>query len=94
MVTPTFEPVTLLLGLGFFLAIALAEYAKWRHKAERGFSFLGLSAVFFLFSATFAAPVAGTWLGSIFWLQLGFELVAWLLALIAVLFIAYEIFLV
>jgi len=89
-----FEPVTLSLGIGFLLAIALAEYAKWRHKAERGFSFLGLSAVFFLFAATFASPVATAWLGSIVWLELAFEFIAWILALIAVIFIAYEIFLV
>ena len=89
-----FDPVTLNIGIGFFLVIALAEYSKFRHKAERGFSFLGLSALFFLFSATFAAPVATTWLGSIIWLDLAFELVAWILALIAVIFITYEVFLV
>ena len=89
-----FDPLTLNIGIGFFLVIALAEYSKFRHKAERGFSFLGLSALFFLFSATFAAPVATAWLGSIVWLGMAFELVAWILALIAVVFVTYEVFLV
>ena len=88
-----FEPMTLNIAIGFLLAIALAEYAKWRHRAETGFGLLGLSAMFFLFAATFASPVATAWLGSVMWIGLAFELVGWLLALISVAFITYEIFL-
>lgn len=87
-----FDPITLNIGIGFFIVIALAEYSKFRHKAEKGFSFLGLSAMFFLFSATFATPVATSWLGSLAWAELAFELVAWILALISLVFITYEVF--
>ena len=80
---------TLGLGVGFLLAVALAYYAKF--KAEKGFNWLGISAVFFLFSATFAAPAVGTYLGSnINFLRDIFELIGWLFALIATVFVAYE----
>jgi hypothetical protein len=85
-----FDGTTLQLGVGFLLAVALAEYAKLRHKSEKGFAWLGVSAAFFLFSAAFAAPAVGLYLGSIAILQQIFELLGWLFALIAVIFVAYE----
>ena len=51
---------------------------------------MGVSAAFFLFSAAFAAPAVGLYLGSITILQQIFELLGWLFALIAVIFVAYE----
>jgi len=79
---------TLGLGIGFLLAVAFAYYAKF--KAEKGFNWLGVSAVFFLFSAAFAAPAVGAYLGSVTILKDIFELLGWLFALIATVFVAYE----
>jgi hypothetical protein len=79
---------TLGLGIGFLLAVAFAYYAKF--KAEKGFNWLGVSAVFFLFSAAFAAPAVIAYLGSVAILKDIFELLGWLFALIATVFVAYE----
>jgi hypothetical protein len=79
---------TLGLGIGFLLAVAFAYYAKF--KAEKGFNWLGVAAVFFLFSAAFAAPAVGKYLSSVSILQEIFELLGWLFALIATVFVAYE----
>jgi hypothetical protein len=79
---------TLGLGVGLLLAVAFAYYAKF--KAEKGFNWLGVSAVFFLFSAAFAAPAVGTYLASVTILKDIFELLGWLFALIATVFVAYE----
>jgi len=85
-----FDGVTLGLGIAFLLAVALAEYAKVRHKAEKGFGWLVVSAAFFLFSAAFAAPAVGSYLGQISILDTAFQLLGWLFALISVIFIVYE----
>jgi len=81
---------TLGLGIAFLLAVALAEYAKIRHKSEKGYSWLGVAATFFLFSAAFTAPAVGTYLSQISILDWVFQLLGWLFALIAVIFVAYE----
>jgi len=85
-----FDGATLQLGIGFLLAVALAEYAKIRHKSEKGYSWLGVSAAFFLFSGAFTAPAVGQYLGQISILDWVFQILGWLFALIAVIFIAYE----
>ena len=81
---------TLGLGIALLLAVALAEYAKVRHKSEKGFSWLGVSAAFFLFSGAFTAPAVGQYLSQISILDGVFQLLGWLFALIAVIFVAYE----
>lgn len=81
---------TLGLGIAFLLAVALAEYAKVRHKSEKGFSWLVVAAAFFLFSGAFAAPAVGIYLSQISILDWAFQLLGWLFALIAVIFIVYE----
>jgi len=81
---------TLGLGIAFLLAVALAEYAKVRHKSEKGFSWLVISAAFFLLSAAFTAPAVGTYLSQISILDWAFQLLGWLFALISVIFIVYE----
>lgn len=86
-----FDTTALNLGVGFLLAAAFAYYAKF--KAEKGFQWLGVSAVFFLFSAAFAAPSVQLYLSSITILQQIFELLGWLFALIAAVFVAYEVLL-
>jgi hypothetical protein len=79
---------TLGIGVAFLLAVALAQYAKF--KAEKGLSWLGVAAVFFLFSGAFAVTAVGTYLTSVSILKDIFELLGWLFALIAAIFVAYE----
>jgi hypothetical protein len=81
---------TLDIGVAFLLAVALAYYAKF--KAERGFAFLGVSGVFFLFSAAFMDKyfAAGGLLAQIGVLQTLFDVLGWVFALIAAVFVAYE----
>lgn len=78
------------LGIALLLAPAIAEYAKIRNKAERGFNWLAVSGVFFLFAGTFDAPVASVWLGAIAPLGWVFQVLGWIVALIAAIFVAYE----
>jgi hypothetical protein len=81
---------TLGIGIAFLLAVALAQYAKF--KAEKGLSWLGVSAVFFLFSGAFlpAYFATGGFLNSVSVLETIFEVLGWLFALIAAVFVAYE----
>lgn len=81
---------TLDIGLAFLLAMALAQYAKF--KAEKGFTWLGVSAVFFLFSGVFMTEYfgPGQMLNSIYIVKQIFDLIGWVFALVAALFVAYE----
>jgi hypothetical protein len=79
---------TLGIGIAFLLAVALAQYAKF--KAEKGLKWLGVAAVFFLFAGAFTAPAVLAYLASIAILGQIFELLGWLFALIAAIFVAYE----
>jgi len=87
------------LGIALLLAPAIAEYAKLRHKANKGFAWLAVSGVFFLFASSFAVTTTvGTWIegtGGTTWALVGnvFEAVGWILALIGTLFVGYEIIL-
>jgi len=81
------------LGIAMLLAPAIAEYAKIRHKADKGFNWIATSGVFFLFAASFdVAKTLGTYLNTT-WLGIGsiFEVVGWLLALIGTIFVGYQI---
>ncbi|MFQ6056456.1 MAG: hypothetical protein ACE5J3_10805 [Methanosarcinales archaeon] len=86
------------LGIALLLAPAIAEYAKLRHKADKGFAWLAVAGVFFLFASSFAVatkvggyidPSLATWgaIGSLF------EVIGWILALIGTLFVGYEVLL-
>jgi hypothetical protein len=85
------------LGVAMLLAPAIAEYAKLRHKAEKGFSWVATAGVFLIFSAAFtvlpsiSSPTG--WLSVVQPVGAIFEVVGWLFALIGVLFIAYEVLL-
>lgn len=79
---------TLYLGVGFLLAIALAQYAKV--KSTKGWQLIAVAAVLFLFSATWAAPAVEGYLASIALLRELFELLAWLFVLLGAIFVAYE----
>lgn len=81
------------LGIAFLLAPAIAEYAKVRKKAIKGFNWLAMSGVFFLFAGAFTTTLfgPGAWLESIELLGPIFEVIAWILALIGTIFVAYEV---
>ena len=81
------------LGVGFLLAIALAQYAKI--KAEKGWNFLAISAALFLFSAAFVEGYfgAGELLESVYILKTIAEVLGWVSALIGAAFVVYEVLL-
>jgi len=87
-----FEQV-LWLGLAFLLAPVFAEWAKLRHKAEKGFNWFAVAGAFFLFSAVFAgvpSVMTGGVLAVVSPLGQVFEIIGFLFALIGTIFIAYE----
>jgi hypothetical protein len=79
------------LGIACLLAPAIAEFAKLRNKADRGFSWLAVAGVFFLFSATFGfvPSMLGTIFTSLYLAEL-FSAIGWVLALFGTLFVGYE----
>lgn len=83
-------------GVALLLAPVLAEYAKLRHKADKGFAWLAVAGVFFLFTGTFTTAVTlGDYVGVATWGTIAsiFEVIGWLLALIGTIFVGYEILL-
>jgi len=86
------------LGIAFLLAGVLAEYFKFRNKADKGFMWLALAGVWFIFAGSFAlTPTLASYVGT-GWHSVGqmsiagiFEVIAWIFALIGTLFIAYQI---
>ncbi len=80
-------------GVGVLILVALAQYAKIRDKAEKGFNWLAASGAILLFSGLFeVAPALGNLIGSGIWSGLGslFQIVGWIFALVGVCFVAYE----
>ncbi|MGC9059105.1 MAG: hypothetical protein ACP5H3_01715 [Candidatus Aenigmatarchaeota archaeon] len=95
------------LGIAFLLAAVFAEYLKFRNVAKKGFNWIILAGVFFLFAGTFPIVGSGSYLGlevldTILKSTLGasvwnglaqlFEILAWLFALVGTLFVVYEAF--
>lgn len=81
------------LGIAFLLAPVFAEWAKIRHKAEKGFNWFAVAGAFFLFAASFAIPsISGTSaiISVVAPLETVFEIIGWLFALIGAVFIGYE----
>jgi len=81
------------LGIAVLIAIVLAEYFKWRGKAPKGFNWLALGGVLFVFAGTFAgAPTMLTALLGGMWQPFAdiFAILGWLFALIGTVFVAYE----
>jgi len=79
-------------GLVILLAVALAEYFKWRTKS-RGFQWLALAGIFLIFAGTFSStPILQDYIGIGIWsgLQAVFALVGWVFALVGTIIIAYE----
>lgn len=82
------------LGLAFLLVAALAEWSKFRSKAEKGVSWLALGGVWLVFAgATAAAGAANLFgLGSVLNSFAGIvQIVGWIFGLIGTLFVAYEV---
>lgn len=81
------------LGIACLLAPAIAEYAKLRRKSERGFNWIGVAGIFFLFAGSF------DWSGLTGYVGAGptsaltslFSILGWLFALVGTLYIAYEV---
>jgi len=79
------------LGIACLLAPAIAEWAKFRGKADKGFNWIAVAGVFFLFAgvtgaATSLAPyLAGIPVAAVF------EILGWLFALIGTIFVGYEV---
>jgi hypothetical protein len=87
-----FEQV-LWLGVAFLLAPVFAEWAKLRHKAEKGFNWFAVAGAFFLFAAVFygiPSVSAGGVLAVVAPLGQVFEIIGFLFALIGTIFVAYE----
>ena len=83
------------LGIALLLGAALAEYAKFRHKSEKGWNWISLGGAWILFSGVTGAasvPISGldAIIGSGGALTLLFGVVGWLFALIGAIFVAYE----
>lgn len=81
--------ITLDLGIALLLALALAEFSKFRHKSEKGWGWIGVAGAFLVFAGL---PVLG---GATLGFDLSvigtvFSVLGWLLALIGVVFVAYE----
>jgi hypothetical protein len=77
------------LGVGFLLAVALAQYAKI--KLTKGWQLIAVAAVLFLSAAAWSAPAVAAYISpQIGLLREAFELVAWLLALLGALLVVYE----
>ena len=87
---------TIGIGIALLLAPVLAEYAKVRSKSQRGFNWLAVGGVWFIFASSFAiSSTLGGLVGSELWSTIGsfFEVLAWLWALIGTLYIGYDIIL-
>ncbi len=80
------------LGVASLLVVALAEWGKFRAKAEKGFNWIGLAGIWFLFGGTFAVATAlGGWIPGFATIGSIFEAIGWIFALIGTLFAAYEV---
>ncbi|MEM5829323.1 MAG: hypothetical protein QW040_00225 [Candidatus Aenigmatarchaeota archaeon] len=77
------------LGVGFLLAVALAQYAKI--KMTKGWQLIAVAAALFLSVAAWSVPAVTMYVSpQIGLIKEAFELVAWLLALLGALLIIYE----
>jgi len=90
------------LGIAFLLATVFAEYFKFRGKAKKGWNWIVLAGIWFIFAGAFNVMTAvhpsgnylGTYLTPAVWygIEQIFEILAWIFALVGTLFIAYEAF--
>ena len=80
------------LGIVTLLAVAIADYFKWRTKADKGFTWLALAGIFFVFTGSFSEVTVFSGFLASGWTWLGylFEGLGWLFALIGTVFVGYE----
>lgn len=80
-------------GVAILLGLALAEYSKWRSKAERGWNWLAVAGVWLIFAGTLSVVPALS--GVLTWGTYGvadiFSVIGWIFALIGTLLVAYEL---
>jgi hypothetical protein len=77
------------LGIALLFAVALAEFMKARHKAERGWNYIAVAGVFLLFAGI--PGLGGAELGiPLSVINTIFQVLGWLLALVGTVFVAYE----
>ena len=83
------------LGIACLLAAAIAEYAKLRRRSERGFNWIAVAGIFFIFAGTFPVSGLSTYIGGELTGNLSgfFGLLGWIFALVGTLYVAYEILL-
>ena len=84
------------LGIAFLIVVALAEYVKFRNKADKGFSWLAVAGVLFLFAGasatdTVVSSFAPGIVGSAGILTSLFGVVAWIFGLVGTLFVVYQV---
>lgn len=85
---------TATIGVAFLLGVALAEWGKFRSKAEKGFNWIALGGVWLVFAGAtgVASATAVFGLGDILATVSGiFGIVGWIFALIGTIFAAYEV---
>jgi len=86
------------IGLAFLLAVALAEFAKFRSRADKGFNWVALSGALFLFAGATSVETSG-FVAELLTapvtkgIQNLLAALGWLTALIGTLFVAYQVLL-
>lgn len=86
------------IGLAILLAVALAEFAKFRSRAEKGFNWLALSGTLYVFAGATSVATGG-FVGEVLTasviegLQKLVASLGWLAALIGSVFVAYQVLL-
>ena len=84
------------MGLAFLLAVALAEFAKFRSRAEKGFNWVALSGTLYIFAGATSVATGG-FVGELLTasvidgIQKLIAALGWLTALIGTLFVAYQV---
>ena len=86
------------IGLALLLTIALAELAKFRSRAEKGFNWLALGGALYVFAGATSVATSG-FVGEILTasvidgIQKLIASLGWLAALIGTVFVAYQVLL-
>lgn len=81
------------LGIAILLGVALAEYAKWRSKAERGWNWLAVAGVWFIFAGALSVvpALSATLTWGTYSVADIFSVLGWIFALVGTLLVAYEV---
>jgi uncharacterized membrane protein HdeD (DUF308 family) len=86
------------IGLAILLAVALAEFAKFRSRAEKGFNWLALSGTLYVFAGATSVATGG-FVGEVLTasviegVQKLVASLSWLAALIGAVFVGYQVLL-